>query len=76
MIGEGNDQLYLIIADIAGAHNLLVKNLYAEVDSQRDSHPLAHLLPQEAASVYPEEISEFTDTIGFEQRSVCLATSV
>lgn len=70
MIGEGNDWLYLVIADIATAQNLFLENLYAEVDSQLDSHPLARLLPREAAHVYPAEASEFTAIVGSEQRLV------
>ena len=68
MIGEGNDWLYLIIADIAAAQNFFVENLYAEIDSQRGSHSLACLLPQEAAFVYPAETSEFIAILGSENR--------
>ena len=71
VIGEGNDWLYLIITDIAAAHNVFVENLYAEVHSQHD-HPLARLLPQEAANIYLTEASEHTAIIGSERRSVYL----
>ena len=52
---EGNDWLYTVVADIIAAHNAFIEGVYSSVQAQRQA-PLARLLPDEPAKVYPSEV--------------------
>ena len=54
--GQGNDWLYVVMADIIAGHNQTIENLY--------SHPLARLLPDEPPKVHPAEVSSNTAIVG------------
>ena len=68
VIGEGNDWLFLVIADIAQTQTLFVENLYAEIESSLGTHRLARLLPKDPAHVYPAEASVFTAIVRPDQK--------
>ena len=59
VVGEGNDWLFLVIADIAQTQTLFVENLYAEIESS-PTHPLTRLLPKDPTYIYPAEASDIT----------------
>ena len=52
---EGNDWLYTGVADIIATHNAFIEGVYFSVQAQRQA-PLARLLPDEPAKVYPLEV--------------------
>jgi len=52
---EGNDWLYIVVADIIATHNAFIEGVYSYVHAQQQV-PLAHLLPDEPAKVYPLEV--------------------
>jgi len=52
---EGNDWLYTVVADIIAAHNAFIEGVYSYVQAQQQV-PLARLLPDEPAKVYPLEV--------------------
>ena len=52
---EGNDWLYIVVADIIAAHNAFIEGVYSYVQTQQQVS-LARLLPDEPAKVYPLEV--------------------
>jgi len=58
--GQGNDWLYVVMADIIAAHNQTIENIYSLIQS----HPLARLLPDEPPKVHPAEVSSSTAIVG------------
>ena len=60
---EGNDWLYTVVADIIAAHNAFIEGVYSSVQAQRQA-PLARLLPDEPAKVYPSEVNDSSCIVG------------
>ena len=67
---QGNDWLYLVIADIITSHNHTIENLYSMVQA-RSQLPLNRLLPEEPSKIFPMEvavnnaiISNFSECVG------------
>lgn len=60
---QGNDWLFTVIADIVGAHNLAIENLYNIIYSQKQLH-LTRLLPDQPAKVLPTEVTEKNCIVG------------
>ena len=58
--GQGNDWLYVVMADIIANHNQTIENLYSALQT----HPLARLLPDEPPKVHPTEVSSSTAIVG------------
>ncbi len=53
---QGNDWLYVVIADIIANHNHTIENLYSMVQANAHSS-LARLLPEEPAKIFPTEVA-------------------
>ena len=54
---QGNDWLYLVIADIIANHNHTIEGLYSILQGQGHSR-LSRLLPEEPAKILPTEVTQ------------------
>lgn len=53
---QGNDWLYVVIADIITNHNHMIENLYSMIQTSK-TLPLARLLPEEPTKIFPAEVA-------------------
>ena len=51
---QGNDWLYVVIADIVTSHNHTIENLYSMLQGRKQL-PINRLLPEEPAKISPME---------------------
>ena len=61
---QGNDWLYVVIADIISNHNHTIENLYSLLQSSNTQVPLARLLPDEPSRILPTEVTSSSAIIG------------
>ena len=52
---QGNDWMYVVIADIISSHNHTIENLYSMIQAKRHA-PLNRLLSDEPAKIFPTEV--------------------
>ena len=60
---EESDWLYTVAADIIDAHNTFVQGFYSFVQTHQRA-PLARLLPDELANIYPSEVIDSNCIVG------------
>ena len=60
---EGNDWLYTVAAGIMAVHNAFIEGVYSAVQAQQQA-PLARVLPDEPAKVYPSEVNNSNCIVG------------
>lgn len=53
---QGNDWLYVVIADIITSHNHTIENLYSMIQAKKQL-PLNRLLPEEPPRIFPMEVA-------------------
>lgn len=60
---QGNDCLYIVIADIIEKHNHIIENLYCMMQNNRQLS-FNRLLPEEYSKILPTEVTRSTAIIG------------
>lgn len=76
--GQGNDRLYLVIADIITTHNHIIGTIYSMI--QAEQLPLSRLFPEKPAKISVAEVTSSSAIISniseyvfrfFERSTIC-----